>query len=295
MPSSCRASACAYRPRRSTFASVFGREAPVVVEIGFGMGETTARIAARESAASTTSRSRCTHPAWAACSSSSRSTALTNVRVVQHDAVEVLRDMVPPGSLAGHARVLPRSVAEEAPPQAPAACSRHSRASPPSASRPAASCTSRPIGRSMPSMCSRCLRASTRLAQYRGGLRAAARHASRNQVRAPWPEAGPRRVGHCLHEEAMKMNQRRRELLRVVAAVGAAGASGLIARGPRRGRPAAGPASPRRHRDGERQGRASRARRSTSATRSRRGADSQAVVVLKGDAFLLRARHRRSR
>ena len=34
-----------YAPQPLDFAQVFGRQAPVVVEIGFGMGETTARIA----------------------------------------------------------------------------------------------------------------------------------------------------------------------------------------------------------------------------------------------------------
>src|SRR6187455_356896 len=36
----------AYAPHPIDYAQVFGRRAPVVAEIGFGMGETTARIAA---------------------------------------------------------------------------------------------------------------------------------------------------------------------------------------------------------------------------------------------------------
>ncbi len=36
----------AYRRSRLDFPAVFGRSAPLVAEIGFGMGETTARIAA---------------------------------------------------------------------------------------------------------------------------------------------------------------------------------------------------------------------------------------------------------
>jgi len=78
----------------------FGRLAPVVLEIGFGMGETTASIAQA-------------HPQLdflaievfeAGIGSLSRrlnQLGLGNVRIVQHDAVEVVRDMLAPGSLSG--------------------------------------------------------------------------------------------------------------------------------------------------------------------------------------------------
>lgn len=81
------------------FAALFGRRAPVVVEIGSGMGETTARIAAENPD---------THyvavevhaPGVGSLLRRVEEEGLTNVRVVQHDAVEVLREMIPPGSLA---------------------------------------------------------------------------------------------------------------------------------------------------------------------------------------------------
>ena len=49
------------------FDRVFGRTAPRVLEIGFGMGETTARDRAGAARTSTSSASRCTRPASAAC------------------------------------------------------------------------------------------------------------------------------------------------------------------------------------------------------------------------------------
>jgi tRNA (guanine-N7-)-methyltransferase len=80
--------------------ALFGRAAPVVLEVGFGMGETTARIAAENPgidylgvevhAPGVGSLLRQVHAA-----------GLSNVRVVSHDAVEVLRDMIPADSLAG--------------------------------------------------------------------------------------------------------------------------------------------------------------------------------------------------
>ena len=51
---------------------------------------------------------------------------LTNVRVIRHDAVEVVAHMIAPGVARRHPRLLSRSVAEEAPPQAPAAAGRRS-------------------------------------------------------------------------------------------------------------------------------------------------------------------------
>ena len=45
---------------------------------------------------------------------------LTNVRVVDRDALELVRDRLAPGQPGRDARLLPRPVAEGAPPQAPA-------------------------------------------------------------------------------------------------------------------------------------------------------------------------------
>ena len=80
--------------------SVFGRNAPKVLEIGFGMGETTARIAL-ENPEFDYLGVEVHSPGVGAMLKRINEHALTNVRVIQHDAVEVVRMMVPPASLAG--------------------------------------------------------------------------------------------------------------------------------------------------------------------------------------------------
>jgi tRNA (guanine-N7-)-methyltransferase len=88
-----------YRAAPLDFTQVFGRTAPVVAEIGFGMGETTARIAA-ESPGTDYLGIEVHSPGVGSLLRQVEERALSNVRIVQHDAVEVLRDMVPADSLA---------------------------------------------------------------------------------------------------------------------------------------------------------------------------------------------------
>ncbi len=81
-------------------AACFGRDAPMVLEIGFGMGETTASIAAAHPELSFLA----VEVFEAGIGSLAMHLArlnLTNVRIVEHDAVEVVRDMLRPESLAG--------------------------------------------------------------------------------------------------------------------------------------------------------------------------------------------------
>ena len=80
--------------------AAFGRPAPKILEIGFGMGETTARIAA-ENPGNDYLGVEVHTPGVGALLKRVHQQALTNVRVIQHDAVEVVREMVPEGSLAG--------------------------------------------------------------------------------------------------------------------------------------------------------------------------------------------------
>ncbi len=80
--------------------AIFGRKAPAILEIGFGMGETTARIAA-ENPENDYFGVEVHSPGVGALLKRIEEQALTNIRLVQHDAVEVVRTMVPPGSLAG--------------------------------------------------------------------------------------------------------------------------------------------------------------------------------------------------
>jgi tRNA (guanine-N7-)-methyltransferase len=89
-----------YRANRLDPAEAFGRRAPLVLEIGFGMGETTAHIAAL--LPGTDFLGVEVYPAGVgALLRRIDEQALGNLRIVQHDAVEVVRDMIALDSLAG--------------------------------------------------------------------------------------------------------------------------------------------------------------------------------------------------
>jgi tRNA (guanine-N7-)-methyltransferase len=82
------------------FARVFGRAAPVVLEIGFGMGETTAAIAAAQPDRDFVGVE--VHgPGVGNLLREIDRRGLANVRVIRHDAVEVVDAMIPAGALAG--------------------------------------------------------------------------------------------------------------------------------------------------------------------------------------------------
>ncbi|MBC7781870.1 MAG: tRNA (guanosine(46)-N7)-methyltransferase TrmB [Proteobacteria bacterium] len=78
----------------------FGRVAPVVIEIGFGMGEGTAQIAQANPHLDYLGI-EVHNPGVGSLLDRIERNALGNVRVVQHDAVEVMRDMIDAASLAG--------------------------------------------------------------------------------------------------------------------------------------------------------------------------------------------------
>lgn len=80
--------------------AAFGRRAPKVLEIGFGMGETTARIAAEHPDVDYLGVEVHT-PGVGALLKRVGELGLTNVRIIQHDAVEVVRHMLPEASLDG--------------------------------------------------------------------------------------------------------------------------------------------------------------------------------------------------
>ena len=81
------------------FVSLFGRDAPIVLEIGFGNGETLVQQAGE-------------HPEWnflgievhepgvGHCLIKVRETNLSNLRLIAHDAIEVLNEQMPDGALA---------------------------------------------------------------------------------------------------------------------------------------------------------------------------------------------------
>ncbi len=80
--------------------AIFGRQAPVVLEIGFGMGDATAKIA---QGLPDIDFIGCEvhEPGVGALLKHIGEMGLTNLRVIQHDAVEVLANMVPTNSLHG--------------------------------------------------------------------------------------------------------------------------------------------------------------------------------------------------
>lgn len=89
-----------YREQRLDAAAAFGRVAPLVVEIGFGMGQATAAIAAGRP--DTDFLGIEVHePGVGALLQRIDDQRLGNLRIVQHDAVEVLQSMIGPDSLAG--------------------------------------------------------------------------------------------------------------------------------------------------------------------------------------------------
>ncbi|WP_370635920.1 tRNA (guanosine(46)-N7)-methyltransferase TrmB [Paralcaligenes sp. KSB-10] len=89
-----------YRTSTLSFNQTFGRIAPTILEIGFGMGETTEKIA--------TSRPgdnflgiEVFNSGVGALLKRIETSGLQNIRIIQHDAVEVVRNMLEPDSLAG--------------------------------------------------------------------------------------------------------------------------------------------------------------------------------------------------
>lgn len=89
-----------YQPQPADLATLFGRAAPTVLEIGFGMGEATAHIAGLMPEQNFLCCEVHT-PGVGALLKRIGDLGLTNIRIVQHDAVEVLDHMLAPASLAG--------------------------------------------------------------------------------------------------------------------------------------------------------------------------------------------------
>ncbi|MDD5240441.1 MAG: tRNA (guanosine(46)-N7)-methyltransferase TrmB [Sulfuricella sp.] len=82
------------------FDATFGRPAPKILEIGFGMGDSTAKIAA-EHPGNDYLGIEVHGPGVGSLLNQIEALGLTNLRVMQHDAVEVLRHMIAPASLDG--------------------------------------------------------------------------------------------------------------------------------------------------------------------------------------------------
>jgi tRNA (guanine-N7-)-methyltransferase len=89
-----------YAPQLLDLDQAFGRAAPKILEIGFGMGGATAEIAANNPDKDYLGIEVHT-PGVGNLLKLMQEQGLTNLRVIQHDAVEVLHDMVADGALDG--------------------------------------------------------------------------------------------------------------------------------------------------------------------------------------------------
>jgi tRNA (guanine-N7-)-methyltransferase len=81
-------------------AALFGRQASRILEVGFGMGETTADIAAAHPQNDYLAVEVHT-PGVGSLLKQIDERGLTNIRIVQHDAVEVVEHMIAAGTLDG--------------------------------------------------------------------------------------------------------------------------------------------------------------------------------------------------
>jgi tRNA (guanine-N7-)-methyltransferase len=89
-----------FSPRVIDLDQVFGRNAPKFLEIGFGMGETTAFIASQHPENDYLGIEVHT-PGVGSLLKTIGALGLANVRIIQHDAVDVLHDMIAPSTFAG--------------------------------------------------------------------------------------------------------------------------------------------------------------------------------------------------
>ena len=90
----------AFEARPLDAAALFGRRAPLVFEIGFGMGEASAAIAAAQPQCDFIA-CEVHAPGVGALLARIDALGLSNLRLVRHDAVEVLERMIAPATLAG--------------------------------------------------------------------------------------------------------------------------------------------------------------------------------------------------
>ncbi|QDX98441.1 tRNA (guanosine(46)-N7)-methyltransferase TrmB [Pectobacterium carotovorum subsp. carotovorum] len=88
-----------YQTEQVDFNALFDRDAPVVLEIGFGMGASLVTMAAQRPEQNFLGIE--VHlPGVGACLASAQEAGISNLRVMCHDAVDVLMNMIPDGSLS---------------------------------------------------------------------------------------------------------------------------------------------------------------------------------------------------
>ena len=87
-----------FEPRMLDLSALFGRQAPVVLEIGFGMGASLVEMA--KAAPELNFIGIEVHrPGVGACLSAAEEAGISNLRLFCHDAVEVLEQMIPDESI----------------------------------------------------------------------------------------------------------------------------------------------------------------------------------------------------
>jgi len=87
-----------YQPEPVDLTTLFGRDAPVVLEIGFGMGASLVSMAASNPQQNFLGI-EVHSPGVGACLAAAQEAGVDNLRVMCHDAVEVLNTMIPDNSL----------------------------------------------------------------------------------------------------------------------------------------------------------------------------------------------------
>ncbi|AKH63983.1 MULTISPECIES: tRNA (guanosine(46)-N7)-methyltransferase TrmB [Photorhabdus] len=87
-----------YQVEKLDMEALFGREAPIVLEIGFGMGASLVTMASQNPEKNFLGIE--VHvPGVGACLASAEGENIGNLRVMCHDAIEVLENMIPENSL----------------------------------------------------------------------------------------------------------------------------------------------------------------------------------------------------
>ena len=89
-----------YQPQPFDFKRIYGNENPVILEIGFGMGSSLVEMAAQNPDKNYLGIEVHT-PGVGACIAYAVEKGVTNLRVICHDATEILRDSIADQSLGG--------------------------------------------------------------------------------------------------------------------------------------------------------------------------------------------------
>lgn len=88
-----------YSPQRLELDQVFARSAPIVLEIGFGNGDSLVQLASEDDASDFLGI-EVHDPGNGHCMIAARAAGVDNLRIIAHDAIEVLEKQIAPGSLA---------------------------------------------------------------------------------------------------------------------------------------------------------------------------------------------------